>query len=230
MVELDLFQYVPKWFWFSTICLYAIGVGLAFYMYARSPILQYGIAGAGAIILIWYLRFLLIHLYTYLLVTSNRLIYVRRRGFFTKRVEELHYNQFKTVSCRLEGFFSSLFRIGTITVDRGGLNPNIELRFVHHPQLVQDIIMKLQREFTYARAYGDMDGMSNTVSHTMAQKPYGYISAEQLLFFLQSVLRMNEKRYTPAMYTASGQEHYADTRSLPLKGKKEESLTKGREK
>lgn len=213
MVELDLLQYIPKWFWFGTICLYLAGTGFIFYFYAISPILQYAVAGASAILLLWYLRFLLIHLYTYLLVTSTRLIYIQRKGFFTKHVDELHFNQFKTISCRYDGFLSSLFHIGTIVIDRGGINPNIELRFVHHPQTVQDIVMKLQREFTYARAYGDMDGMPNMVPQMIMQKPSGYISAQELLFLLQSVLRMNDKRYTPAAHSSCGEGHLTVSRT-----------------
>ncbi|MBI3273659.1 MAG: hypothetical protein HYZ69_00790 [Candidatus Colwellbacteria bacterium] len=229
MVELDLLQYIPKWFWFCTICFFVAGIGYVFYAYANSLIMQYIIVGTGFIALIWYLRFLLIHLYTYLLVTSTRLIYVRRKGFFTKQVEELHYNQFKTISCRLNGFFSSLFHIGTIVVDRGGLNPNIELRFIHHPQTVQDIVMKLQREFTYARIYGDMDGISSVMAPPlMMQRPHGYISAQELLLFLQGIMNMNmnEKGYMSASVSPE-RKHYNTPEirhiALPLEKEKEKN-------
>lgn len=189
IVEPDLLQFVPRFFWIAIVLVYAVGVGYVFYTFKPDTILTYVILGSSAILLLWYIRFIKIRLSTYFLITSDRLIYVGYRSLFRKYVIELHYNQFKTVSCHFKGFLSSLMRIGEIVIDRGGFEDNIVLRYVHHPQTVQDLIMKLQREYTYVRKFGGLDG-NNAFSTSE-----GYLSARDLMLFLHKILKIEERRH-----------------------------------
>lgn len=190
IIEPDIFQFVPRFLWFVFALLYAGGVGFIFYTLKPDPVLRYIILGFSGILLIWYIRFVTVHLLTYVLITSNRLIYVKRHGLFKKDVIELHYNRFKTVSCHLRGFLFSLLSIGEVVIDRGGLNDTIVLKYVRHPQIVQDLIMKLQREYKYTYVRQEHDSVNSTRPGTN-----DYISARDLIFFLNKFISAREGNY-----------------------------------
>lgn len=193
VVEPDLSQFVPKFVWYAIPLLYIAGVLYVFYAFRPGQMGSYVIVGASAILLLLYARRVRLALSTYLLVTSDRLIYVKCRGLFRKDVFELHYNQFKTVSCHFKGFFSSVFRVGEIVIDRGGVEDSIVLEHVRHPQTVQDLIMKLQREYTYIRQLKEMENGGHGAFSPMAYS--GYLSARDLILFLGKMLSIEEQKY-----------------------------------
>ena len=196
VIEPSLWHLVPKFFWTLIPILYVAGIGYAYYAFTilnQAPILHYAILGSSLLLLFWYIRFTIIRLSTFVLITNDRLIYVRRRGFFRKDVIELQYSQFKTVSCHTNGILCSLFRFGEIVIDRGGIKNNIVLKYVHHPQTVQDLIMKLQREYTYMRRFGILGGENSNVPSD------GYISNQAMMLFLHKLMSLGGGGYANAV-------------------------------
>lgn len=196
VVEPSLLQLVPKFFWTLIPALYAAGIGYAYYAFNindQSLILNYVIAGGSLILLFWYIRFTIMRISTFMLITSDRLICVQRQGFFRKDVIELQYSQFKTVSCHTRGMIPSLLSVGEIVIDRGGIKNSISLKNVHHPQAVQDLIMKLQREYTYMRKFGAMGGENSNAPGD------GYISNREMMFFLQRLMSLPGGGYASVM-------------------------------
>ena len=73
---------------------------------------------------------------------------------------------------------------------------NIILEYVHHPQIVQDIIMKLQREYTYIRQFKETGNGGHGAASPLAHN--GYLSARDLILFLGKMLSIEEQKYRAA--------------------------------
>jgi signal transduction histidine kinase len=79
-------------------------------------------------------------------VTDRRIIDIRQRGLFNRKIDELDILHVEDVSARTKGFLPTLFRYGDVYVQSAGAARNFLFRAVPYPQNVCRQIMSLYDE------------------------------------------------------------------------------------
>jgi hypothetical protein len=120
-----------------------------FFLY---PLLRHGITGSLIFVvsllfgIILGFRSLWVHQLNAFILTNERIIDVDQRGIFHKVVSEATFDKVQDVSYIVKGIFATIFQFGSVMVQTAGASANLELTGVRHPQRVQELIVKLQRE------------------------------------------------------------------------------------
>jgi hypothetical protein len=121
-----------------------------FFLY---PLLQFGVGGSVLIIgsvsigVLLGFRTLWVQLNAFI-ITAARIVDIDQRGFFHKVVSETTFDKIQDVSYVVKGITATVFQYGAVVVQTAGSAANLELDGVRHPQRVQELIVRLQREAT----------------------------------------------------------------------------------
>ena len=142
-----------------------------FFLY---PLLKMGAFGVAVIIasvlvgIFLGFRTLWVHQLNAFILTATRIVDVDQRGFFHRVVSETTFDKVQDVSYVIKGVAATLFRYGSVVIQTAGNAANLELMGARHPQRVQELILKLQREAT-------------------SGKPEDQLSADELLAMIQKI-------------------------------------------
>ncbi|MBD3281131.1 PH domain-containing protein [Candidatus Uhrbacteria bacterium] len=110
------------------------------------PLFSYGLAGViifGASVMIgiiWVIRALYLWNADVLVVTNMRIVDVDQRGLLSRQVSEASYDVIQDVSWKREGFWQTIFRMGSVSVQTAGTAAKIEANQVPHPAKLHEII------------------------------------------------------------------------------------------
>lgn len=77
------------------------------------------------------------------IVTNERIVDISQNGFFKRDIAELHLHQVQDVSAKEEGFFSTMFHYGDVTIQTAGERENFVFRSVPHPYIISKKIVDL---------------------------------------------------------------------------------------
>lgn len=94
---------------------------------------------------LWLLAFYVLMLYCLntVIITDRRLVENEQKGFFNRKVSELHLYRIQDVSAHTEGFIETLLTFGDITVQTAAAEKEFVFRQIGHPEAVKDVIMRL---------------------------------------------------------------------------------------
>jgi len=84
--------------------------------------------------------------YNLLIVTDERIIEVAQKGFFSREMYELAFEQIEDVSYHTKGFLNTFFEVGDIEIQTAGTARNFYVRRIPYPQIVFRIIHDLARQ------------------------------------------------------------------------------------
>lgn len=91
---------------------------------------MFGLVGFG-ILTAWRARF--VWQRTVLIVTDQRVIDISQRGFFDQTTTEVELKDIEEVNFRVKGFWSTVFRFGTVYLRTAGERADLAFRRVHRP-------------------------------------------------------------------------------------------------
>lgn len=74
------------------------------------------------------------------IVTSNRVVDIDQRGFFSRTVSEADFDKIQDVSYSIKGMVGTLLKFGTIELQTAGNATNLELQNVHDPKELHHLI------------------------------------------------------------------------------------------
>ncbi|MDD5039750.1 MAG: PH domain-containing protein [Patescibacteria group bacterium] len=103
-------------------------------------------AGFVAFGLIVAIRILIQYSFNVFVITDARIIDIDQRGFFDRTVSETTYDAIQDVSYRIRGISQTLLHYGSIIIQTAGSQANIELTGVKNPELLQQLIIRIQHE------------------------------------------------------------------------------------
>lgn len=115
------------------------------------PLISFGIPGvvvfAFAVLssILFLIRYSLMRRYTALIITDRRIVDVEQAGLFTRNVTELAFTQVDEVSYRIQGFWPTVLRLGTVCLKTSGSAANVDFCRVRQPMRVQDLINDLRQ-------------------------------------------------------------------------------------
>lgn len=81
-----------------------------------------------------------------LVVTDIRVIDVDQRGLFHRQLSEARFEKIEDIAVEIKGIVATLFHLGTLRIQTAGAQVLIELRTVPRPELVQELLGRLQEE------------------------------------------------------------------------------------
>lgn len=81
-----------------------------------------------------------------LIVTNTRVVDVDQKGLFSRHVGEAALNSIQDVSWHKEGFWQTLFRMGTVKIQTAGAAAVIEADNIPKPEKVHELVNEVRQE------------------------------------------------------------------------------------
>lgn len=97
---------------------------------------------------IYILRKIFIWSLNVFLITSRRIIDLNQTGLFSKSVTETTFDKIQDISYNKKGIFATLLDYGDVVVKTASHDDNLELKRVHHPAEIQDMLTECQGKFS----------------------------------------------------------------------------------
>lgn len=94
---------------------------------------------------LWIILFYRLTLYSLntVIVTDRRIINNEQKGFFKRKVSELHAYRVQDISVHVEGIIPTFFDFGTIVVQTAASEREFSFEMIGDPEAVKDKIMKV---------------------------------------------------------------------------------------
>ncbi len=84
--------------------------------------------------------------YSVYILTDRRLIDIRQKGFFNRRVSEVGFEKIQSINYHIKGFQAAIMKFGDITVQT--YTTQWILKNVHHPEEVHNQLMSVANSTT----------------------------------------------------------------------------------
>ena len=81
--------------------------------------------------------------YSIFIISDERLIQIRQKGFFNRRVTDISHNKIQSVNYEVKGLQATFFHYGTIFVQ--SYVGELKLRYIHKPEDVHQLLVKMIR-------------------------------------------------------------------------------------
>lgn len=81
--------------------------------------------------------------YSVYIVTNERIVQIKQKGFFDRAVEEWQLDRVQNINCRVGGFQAMIFGYGDITIKT--FVGDLVIPTVHHPVKIQELLQVLVR-------------------------------------------------------------------------------------
>ncbi|MCH7492253.1 PH domain-containing protein [Patescibacteria group bacterium] len=102
-------------------------------------------------------RALVVYSFNTFIITEQRIIDVDQKGLFDRTVSETTYDKIQDVSTRVKGLMQTALHFGSVIIQTAGTQANIELHGVKDPEMIQQSIIEIQREFGQHNAITSKD-------------------------------------------------------------------------
>jgi len=94
----------------------------------------------GLVVLYWFYHWVGWY-YSVYIVTDLRLIDIRQKGFFNRRVNEVGFDKVQSINYHIKGFQAAILKFGDITVQT--YTGNWVLQSIYHPEEVHSKMMEV---------------------------------------------------------------------------------------
>lgn len=113
-------------------------------------------------------RFWAVVYFNSLIITDRRIIEIHQKGLFEQHVSEMQYDKIQNISYAKKGLFQMLLGYGSVYVHSSSQAKPIEIKHVHSPREIREMIVRLMDEQTglrmrYAQTAEDDDGTIEVV-------------------------------------------------------------------
>lgn len=100
------------------------------------------LAVIAAVLLYWFYTWVGWH-YSVYIVTDRRLIDIRQKGFFNRKVSEVGFDKIQSINYHIKGFQAAVLKFGDITVQT--YTSDWVLKAVSHPEEAHSRLMDVAR-------------------------------------------------------------------------------------
>lgn len=96
----------------------------------------------------WLMIFYALAMYSLnvVIVTNFRLIDSNQKGFFNRRISEVHLSRIQDITVHTEGFIQTVFKFGSIELQTASEEREFIFPQIPNPEHVKDVIMNLAEE------------------------------------------------------------------------------------
>lgn len=78
------------------------------------------------------------------IISTERFMQIKQKGFFNRSVQDISHNRIQSVNYEIKGMQATLFKFGTISVQTYA-GPVITMTYIHKPEEVQEHLNKVIR-------------------------------------------------------------------------------------
>jgi len=103
------------------------------------------LASSAYLLFIWLLFFfsLIDYILDVWIITDQRIIDVRQKGFFSRSVSEVRHDHIQDISSEISGFFPTILKYGNVIVQSAGEQNKLFFEEVPNPESIRDMLMKM---------------------------------------------------------------------------------------
>lgn len=99
------------------------------------------LSGIGCLV-----RVIILWLKNALLITNQRLILIKQKGFFDKLASETDYTRIEEIAYRIKGFKQTVFRFGSLKIKMQNSADPMIVPEVYRPQELQQLLLNIRRQ------------------------------------------------------------------------------------
>lgn len=122
------------------------------------------------------------------IVTDTAIIDIEWFGWFHRKSTRILYSDIEGVSYEIQGILATLFRYGTVSIERVSTGAVLDLDYVPHPRRIEGMILQSMETYLHSK---------NLKDATHVQEILSAIVAEQLQ--LQDIKEAEEEEETPTL-------------------------------
>lgn len=134
----------------------------------RAAVLPAG--GWAALSMVWWLRNFLGEYLDAWLVTDAAVIAVEWFGWFHRRSTRILYSDIEEVRYEVQGILATVFRYGTVSLERVSTGAVVELDCVPHPREVTGTILRSMEEYLHTKNLKDAKNVQEILSTIVAEQ------------------------------------------------------------
>lgn len=132
---------------FLLLALIPIVLGTVFYTLLKSKGLMPLFLFVSSIwyLILWLLAFYALTMYSLniLLITDRRIVDREQKGFFNRKISELHVSKIQDISVHTKGLIETFLKFGKVVVQTAATEREFCFSQIPHPERVKDTIMKI---------------------------------------------------------------------------------------
>jgi hypothetical protein len=123
-------------------------------------------------ILIWMLRNFFDYYLDAWLITDQAVIDVEWHGWFHRQSTRIDYTSIEGVSYEIKGIPGTLFRFGTVTIEKIGSGSTVSIDNVKNPRDVESTILACQEECIRSKNLKDSSAVQEMIAEIVAERMY----------------------------------------------------------
>lgn len=127
---------------------------------------------ADSAILVWLLHNFLDYFLDAWLVTDRSVIDVAWHGFLHRSSTRIDYSSIEGVSYEVKGFLGTLFRFGTVTIEKVGTGTLVSIEHVGNPRAVESAILLCQEQCLRTKNLKDSKAVQEILSQIVAERSH----------------------------------------------------------
>ncbi|MDO8468368.1 MAG: PH domain-containing protein [Candidatus Peribacter sp.] len=157
-------------------------VSWVFLAIAPFLIIFYFVALASVLSLVWWVRNFFDYFLDAWLVTNQALIDVKWHGWFHRTATKVLFSDIQGVSYEIKGISGTLFRYGTISVEKVSTGGTISLDNVPHPREVAGAILQNMELYLHGKNLKDAKRIQELLSGVVSRElSLGELKAKKII-------------------------------------------------
>ena len=124
----------------------------------------------SVVILVWWLRNFFDYYLDAWLVTDQGIIDIAWHGWFHRQSTRTLYSDLQGVSYEIVGIPATLFRYGTIEIEKVSSGQTISLDYVHNPKKVESLVVASQEVYLHSKNMKDSKQIQKLLSALVAEQ------------------------------------------------------------
>lgn len=142
----------------------------AFLAIAPFLMIFYIVAVLSVCSLVWWMRNFLDYFLDAWLVTNQAIIDVKWYGWFHRTATKILFSDIQGVSYEIKGISGTLFRYGTITVEKVSTGGMVSLENVSRPRLVAGAILQNMEQYLHGKNLKDAKRIQEILSDVVSRE------------------------------------------------------------
>jgi hypothetical protein len=124
----------------------------------------------GLVLLIWWLRNFFDYFLDAWLITNEGIMDIAWHGWFHRQSTRVLYSDLQGISYEIKGVNGTLFRYGTIAIEKVSTGQSISLDYVHNPKSIEALVLKNQEIYLHSKNMKDAKHIQTLLSTLVAEQ------------------------------------------------------------
>lgn len=120
--------------------------------------------------LVWWIRNFFDTFLDAWIITDRAIIDVEWFGWFHRKSTRILYSDIEGVSEEIQGVLATLFRYGTVSIERIATGQIVSLEYVPHPRRIEGVILRSMEEYLHSKNLKDATHVQEILSQIVAEQ------------------------------------------------------------